>query len=176
MKDEKENYEKGVGYFDEKKWESAKEAFEKIADTSEYYEEAQEKLKTIAEKIEAEEKAKAQVKGVKTTASPAAPTSQPTAIPTPTISQTGLTPNQEAVLKAIQGEIERNNARMSELVAIMNRESQFYCRELIPDYQAADACELERARKYGAAEGEYLGLKARNQQLAIEALRIAGQR
>jgi len=84
LKDEKENYEKGVGYFDEKKWESAKEAFEKIADTSEYYEEAQEKLKTIAEKIEAEEKAKAQVKGAKTSTSPAqatTPTPQPTTNP-----------------------------------------------------------------------------------------------
>lgn len=78
LKEEKELYEKGVKYFDEAKWESAKEAFEKIADTSKYYEEAQEKLKTIAEKIETEEKAKAQVRGARTS------TSTPAQTPTPT--------------------------------------------------------------------------------------------
>jgi len=84
LKEEKENYDKGIKYFDEEKWGSAKDAFDKITDTSKYYEEAQEKLKTIAEKIEAEEKAKAQIKGAKTSTSPAqatTPTPQPTTNP-----------------------------------------------------------------------------------------------
>lgn len=90
LKEEKELYEKGVKYFDEEKWESAKEAFEEIADTSKYFEEAQEKLKTIEEKIEAEE-AKAQVKGAKATFIPAPTTTQ---VPQPTEN-----PNKDSICR-----------------------------------------------------------------------------
>lgn len=96
LKEEKEFYEKGVKYFDDEKWETAKEAFQKITNASKYYNDAQDKLriieqklaqekKELEEKIALEKKAKTQVMGIQTTnivpiASPLL-TPQPTANP-----------------------------------------------------------------------------------------------
>ena len=79
LQEERENYALGNKYFNEEKLESAKEVFEKVSETSEYYDDAQEKLRTIEEKIEEEEKARVVKGAAVSTATPLAqePTSTP---------------------------------------------------------------------------------------------------
>jgi len=81
LKEEKDNYEKGIKYYDEEKWESAKETFEKISETSKYHEEVQGKMVTIEEKIKTGEYVKTKVRGTKTTSSSVAPTTSSTTNP-----------------------------------------------------------------------------------------------
>lgn len=83
LKDEKENYDRGIKYFGEDKLEFAKEAFENISESSKYYQEVQAKIHDIEEKLDKEiiakeEKAKIQLKTTKTLT----PTITPNPLPT----------------------------------------------------------------------------------------------
>ena len=133
-------FEKGVAYYDEEKYEDAKGMFEKVSNTSKYFDESQEKLKVINERIaeeirKAEEATKAKVKSVTTTAP--AQTSAPVAQPTANPNKDSICRNEAEIYK-----IQQKDAAMAQL----KREAP----ELF--YTDADW----RARGYSDADLQYI--------------------
>lgn len=107
-----------------------------------------------------------------------------TSVPLPSINtqqsnneqESEITSNQKAVLNGINKAIEETKTKIAEQKEILDRETKDYCPALNLQWSDYQACETERFAKHKRAEEEYLRLQELNKELALEALRILGQR